>query len=210
MVGVLVLPFAWVWWTLGSPVSDVGASIAGAIALVSACLSGSLYLDARRVENDEWRPNPRLYAVAGALYPLSLAIGTWYLLLRYWNVGLIGVNAVEPPSDEGLAASRWHYWIALGPVWCLVGVAAAALPLGPSGLLVGVLCWVVGFGLFVLAINVDVRNVRAAELEWKPGLGRYTYPPLFATFALALAPAIMLVVGGIYLLQRRRHITRAA
>lgn len=204
-VGVLVLPFARIWWTFGSSVSSVSTPIAGTVVFVSVCLSGSLYLDARRTGNDDWDPDPRLYAVGGVLYPLSLVVGTWYLLMRYWNVGLAGVNAVEPPSDEWLAASRWHYWIALGPVWCLVG-GVAALAFGLSGLLVGALCWVIGFGLFVLAINVDVRHVRAAELEWRPGVGRYTYPPLLAVFSLALAPLIMLLVGGVYLFQRRRYV----
>lgn len=210
--GVLVLPFAWLPWEVGlASLSDSEAyAILGAVAFVSACLSSSLYLDARRIGSDDWRPNPRLYAVAGALYPLSLVVGAWYLSERQWNVGLVGVNAVEPSSDERLVASRWHYWIALGPVWCLVGGVAAALPIGLVGLLVGALCWVGGIGLFVLAINVDVRKVRAADLEWRPGVGRYTYPPVLALFSLALAPVIMIVVGGVYLFQRHRYLKPAA
>jgi hypothetical protein len=210
VAGVLLLPFARVpWaWALGSFGSDVSAPVVGALAFVSACLSASLYLDARRIGSPDWRPNPRLYAVGGALYPLSLVVGAWYLSERQWHVGLVG--GTGPAPDEPLVASRWHYWIALGPAWCLAGAVAAALPLGLTGLLIGALCWIVGFGLFVLAINVDVRKVRAAELEWKPGLGRYTYPPLLAVFSFAFAPLIMLVVGGVYLFQRRRHLGRAA
>lgn len=210
VVGVLLLPFVRVVWGLETTYGSTSGAyvILAGTALVSAGLSSSLYLDARRVESDDWRPNPRLYAVGGALYPLSLVVGAWYLSERQWNVGLVGVNAVEPPSDDRLLASRWHYWIALGPVWCLVGVVVASV-FGLSGLLIGMLCWVVGIGLFVVAINVDVRRVRAAELEWRPGVGRYTYPPVFALFSLALAPVIMLVVGGVYLFQRRRYVRRA-
>lgn len=209
-IGVLLLPFVRAVWGLEttSGATSGAYAILGATALVSAGLSGSLYLDAHRIENDDWRPNPRLYAVGGALYPLSLVVGAWYLSERQWNVGLVGVSAVGPPSDERIVDSRWHYWIALGPVWCLVGVVAASV-FGLSGLLIGMLCWVVGIGSFVVAINVDVRRVRAAELEWRPGVGRYTYPPLLALFSLALAPLIMFVVGGVYLFQRRRHLTRA-
>lgn len=210
MIGVLLLPFVRAVW--GLEMTSWSASgvyaILAATALASAGLSGSLYLDARRVGSHDWRPNPRLYAVGGALYPLSLVLGAWYLSERQWNVGLLGVNAAEPPSDERLVVSRWHYWIALGPALCLVGVVAASV-FGLSGLLIGMLCWVVGIGSFVVAINVDVRRVRAAELEWRPGVGRYTYPPLLALFSLALAPVIMVVVGGIYLFQRRRHLRRA-
>lgn len=211
VAGILVLPFAWASLQAGPTDSSNSGSVAllGAIALVSAGLSGSLYLDARRLGNDDWRPNPRLYAVGGALYPLSLVVGAWYLSERQWHVGLVGANAVESASDGALVASRWHYWIALGPVWCLVGIVVASV-FGLSGLLIGMLCWVVGIGSFVVAINVDVRRVRAAELEWRPGVGRYTYPPLLALFSLALAPVIMLVVGGVYLFQRRRHLERAA
>lgn len=138
-VGVLLLPFARVPWTVGSSVSGSGASVVWAFALVSVGLSASLYLDARRIGSRDWRPNPRLYAVGGALYPLSLVVGAWYLSERQWHVGLIGAGD-EPPSEGGPVASRWHYWIALGPVWCLVGAVAAVLPLGLAGLLIGAFC----------------------------------------------------------------------
>lgn len=128
--------------------------------------------------------------------------------LRYWNGRLPWMSAAEPPSVEWLVASRWRYWIALGPVWCLGG-SVAALALGLQGLLIGMLCWVVGVGTFLLAINVDVRQVRAAGLEWRPGVGRYTYLPVVGMSSLALAPVTMLVIGGVYLLQRRRHLSRA-
>lgn len=208
-IGVLLLPFVRAVWGLEMAVwSTSEYATIGATALASAGLSSSLYLDARRIESDDWRPNPQLYAVGGALYPLSLVVGAWYLSERQWHVGLVGTNAVDPSSDVPLVASRWHYWIALGPLCCLVGVVVASV-FGLSGLLIGMLCWVVGIGSFVVAINVDVRRVRAAELEWRPGVGRYTYPPLLALFSLAFAPVIMLVVGGVYLFQRRRYVGRA-
>lgn len=128
---------------------------------------------------------------------------------RYWYGGLLWTSAAEPPSVEWLVTSHWRYWIALGPVWCLGG-SVAMLALGLQGLLIGMVCWVVGIGTFLLAINVDVRHVRTAGLEWRPGVGRYTYLPVIAMTSLALAPAVMLVVGGVYLFQRRRRLSRAA
>lgn len=183
-------------------------TILGAVTVISVCLSASLYLDARGAASasDGWHPNPRLYAGGAALYPLSLPVVVWYLCQRYWHVGIAGVPASEPPSIEWLAASRWRYWIALGPILCFVGIGATALPFG---ILIGMLCWVVGLSLFVLAIHIDVRHVRAAELEWKPGVGRYTYPPVIALSALAIAPIVMSVIGIVYLFQRRRHLKRA-
>jgi hypothetical protein len=70
-------------------------------------------------------------------------------------------------------------------------------------------CWVFGTVAFVVAIHVDVHLVRAAGLEWTPGVGRYTYPAWLALFALTLAPLIMAVVGGVYLLRRRRYVDRS-
>jgi hypothetical protein len=127
-----------------------------------------------------------------------------YLSRRRSGLGIVDLFVDEPVSRERLAASRWHYWIALGPVLCLVGAVSAMLSL--SGLLFGMFCWVFGTFAFIVAIHVDVHLVRAAELEWTPGVGRYTYPSWFALLALSLAPLIMTLVGGIYLLQRRRHL----
>jgi hypothetical protein len=64
----------------------------------------------------------------------------WYLYRRHSSLGIVDRFVGEQPSRERLATSRWHYWIALGPVLCFVG-AVSAMVASLSGLLFGTFCF---------------------------------------------------------------------
>lgn len=171
-------------------------------------LSAAIYRDAVALAGSDWAPDPRRYALPALLYPLSLAVGGWYLYRRYRTVGIGGFPLDEPLDEDTLAESRWWYHVAAGPFLLFAGVWVFLLPSdlgstvsGPLFVRLAALAVLSGTGIavFTVGLAADIAHVRHSAVPWTPGRQRYTLVPL-------LVPLFVPFVAAVYLLNRHRHV----
>jgi hypothetical protein len=194
----------------GSSVGSLLIEALFALALLIAVpgLAVALYRDASEIADGAWTPNPRLYGALAVVYPLSLLVAGVHLYRRYRQVGIGGFPIDEPLSGERLAASRWWYSVAVGPLLFLLGFGLFLLPYGavasfPAALYLRIVGLVLPAGAGILLFNAglaaDLTQVRGSTVEWNPGARRYQLPSL-------LVPGLIPLVAVVYLGNRHRHV----
>lgn len=194
----------------GSSVGTLLIEAMFVLALLMAVpgLAVALYRDASELVREAWTPNPRLYGALAFVYPLSLLVAGIYLYRRYRHVGIGGFPIGEPLSGERLAASRWWYSVAVGPLLFLLGFGLFLLPYGevvsfPAALYLRIIGLVLPTGAGILLFNAglaaDLTQVRDSTVDWNPGTRRYQLPSL-------LAPGLIPLVAVVYLGNRHRHV----
>lgn len=157
----------------------------GAGLLVALAVPVVLYLDAKGLQDHdaEWEPSPALYAVFGFLFSgLTLL---HYLYKRQETFGTV-------PAD-----GRWWY-VAVG----LVAVSVLSTVVSAIG---GGVVSLVAFAALVfvpIALYMDSKHVRAADVDWRPNPTTQFVVGLIALYSMIGAPFYL----GYYAFKRTRSV----